>query len=1338
MQQATFKVKQPTSVEFTRWCGRRTMLTNTKRDPSVATSQVVSWLSCLERHGAGHFLLVRHAHWHWVQATPTWRTSTSLFLRISSSGRTPCSTLAIIWLQFQKLTTWMAFHCGWSLGDYNGSDNHQPKPHVFDLWCASAVSCPFMRNYNHCRDFRLINGSPTTDDSFTSTVEEELPQPETAILVADHDALNDLLIECQKMALDQINVVTYGLLTVDQGMRTTTAAAAVDALQAAITVLWADYFENGRIGHLHLIIPQELLVANTIQFLIEFESVHVPLPQWDVPVLVKTTTWRNGAVNAQVSYHTPGITGFEFLVQAQLRETYHPWTSTECNVHLEKRITHLPERLPLQKGSLLEIFVYNDDEPQDSSGLSQVECKPNPTIVAEHDDYLPYRHVTPQGQEIVGWRIAAPNWIDNPLVRTAAAAGATQRDDDGNLQTLFRTWLATGPVRLGPRDLIVNTQLLFELPRFLRRLWRDTFAAGDSLTYTVVRPQPAAGPDGLRPVHLLLEKNRPDGSPLVPVLFSIREIDRNGPSTLVRWYPLLLRSPLTTSQVLQNCPLPCQVHHLLVPQVGRTRRWLGPDHQRDLTPGLFLPIWWDLRLTPTPVAPYEQVEDTTSLVQIVMPSDNDNEATSLMQRPLQTDSETPEPSAITAHVWRMSSHHQVVQLQLQPSTTFSEQLQHMAVVPHGETITTIHEVMEPPRDLQETAEVTLLLELPRDELRRASPDDSLILVDLQIVDRGYLSPGTKIRKVLWSRSRMTRQAMLHLLSAADFCGDASSDCILWKNKQYWPADDGAVRQIAPGDYVRLLVRGHESLTIPDIQHCLQAQEQADASRYIFRSSPPDEEVIGEESEQDPSGSDDPPVSRRSRTRSPSLLQLSLSTTKTVTACSDEQSHDQMTHVSDRWCSDGLQSSSTEQASDNSSHISLDFHEVIVEFEWFDAHFCLPCFDVPESFPFLPSGHAWLQLPWWAPHHGAQCMYAYLDGSADRGPKGPAGSGVALFIFSDDQWYFAGAHSAELEAGVGSYNAEAYAAVIALKAVHDTCKLVATVQTTPPEVHLIYDSLTVGQQMLGHWASRSNTPICQLLRGIATLTTTRFGIELQGWHTRGHRGDVGNEIADVLAGQAAKGFALSDFTHFFQYTGTTSFLKATDWMWVLFRPDWTDRWKEHTVQLPAGPTTSPGLSVFPEALREGASCDERFALVEIRLATANVLTMRHGKDDENEGIAGPTRQEVILRQLYDAGVQLFALQETRLRSKLQPVDSRFHLYTSKATPQGHFGIMVGISKTWTLPCGDQESHRFDNNFVTVIDAEPRHLILRLKTPTLKFIIVAGHAPHTGATAGLMLR
>jgi len=35
---------------------------------------------------------------------------------------------------------------------------------------------------------------------------------------------------------------------------------------------------------------------------------------------------------------------------------------------------------------------------------------------------------------------------------------------------------------------------------------------------------------------------------------------------------------------------------MLIPQPGRIRRWLQQDQGRPIFPGLFLPIWWDLRL----------------------------------------------------------------------------------------------------------------------------------------------------------------------------------------------------------------------------------------------------------------------------------------------------------------------------------------------------------------------------------------------------------------------------------------------------------------------------------------------------------------------------------------------------------------------------------------------------------------------------------------------------------------------------------------------------------------------------------------------------------------------
>ena len=83
-------------------------------------------------------------------------------------------------------------------------------------------------------------------------------------------------------------------------------------------------------------------------------------------------------------------------------------------------------------------------------------------------------------------------------------------------------------------------------------------------------------------------------------------------SDVVHWLPTLLPHPFTTADVLRVGQTPCELHQLLVPLAGRVRRWMNPYHQRDALPGLFLPVWWDLRLRPIQPLPYG---DEQSLLQ---------------------------------------------------------------------------------------------------------------------------------------------------------------------------------------------------------------------------------------------------------------------------------------------------------------------------------------------------------------------------------------------------------------------------------------------------------------------------------------------------------------------------------------------------------------------------------------------------------------------------------------------------------------------------------------------------------------------------------------------------
>ena len=61
------------------------------------------------------------------------------------------------------------------------------------------------------------------------------------------------------------------------------------------------------------------------------------------------------------------------------------------------------------------------------------------------------------------------------------------------------------------------------------------------------------------------------------------------------------------------------------------------------------------------------------------------------------------------------------------------------------------------------------------------------------------------------------------------------------------------------------------------------------------------------------------------------------------------------------------------------------------------------------------------------------------------------------------------------------------------------------------------------------------------------------------------------------------------------------------------------------------------------------------------------------------MVGPARQDCLLRQMEEAHVHIFGFQETRLRRISNAHDERFWLFRSAATPHGHYGILIGLSR-----------------------------------------------------------
>ena len=82
--------------------------------------------------------------------------------------------------------------------------------------------------------------------------------------------------------------------------------------------------------------------------------------------------------------------------------------------------------------------------------------------------------------------------------------------------------------------------------------------------------------------------------------------------------------------------------------------------------------------------------------------------------------------------------------------------------------------------------------------------------------------------------------------------------------------------------------------------------------------------------------------------------------------------------------------------DRDQHISVELSPAILAFEWFDAHFLLPAYILPEPVIIPVVSTAWLQLPLWEPQMGGQNIWVYFDGSFQP-VTGKAGIGIAIYV-----------------------------------------------------------------------------------------------------------------------------------------------------------------------------------------------------------------------------------------------------------------------------------------------------------------------------------------------------
>ena len=379
---------------------------------------------------------------------------------------------------------------------------------------------------------------------------------------------------------------------------------------------------------------------------------------------------------------------------------------------------------------------------------------------------------------------------------------------------------------------------------------------------------------------------------------------------------------------------------MLIPQPGRLRRWLQRDQGRPVFPGLFLPIWWDLRLQ-QPQGPVYGRDDQI---------DNDDD-TAFLQYPLymgRIGYQTFVPDDIvslmqqqrTINIRLLGINHRFAFAQVNLEEPLAQQLRANWPLPRhrASDLLAVHYVPFPPNTIGSADEQLYLIELNDDRFTQVNTDDVLVLFSLISFTAPDAVRTQKIR-VLWSPKRVTRELILTFLRLRWFCEQPETLCLLYLNNIHWPAGDAAIRSLVSGDHVRVQFRS-EQIHWTDLEY----SEDVECSRRIFASRPqtfrpqPDDPLSEDQAGDSPSTArsrstggdwDDLEYGEDDEEESTSLLQLSAHFGHAEPASQpDMRNLSGLPHVVDRWCASHVEFSMPDCLAERQAPRRLSLNDMI--------------------------------------------------------------------------------------------------------------------------------------------------------------------------------------------------------------------------------------------------------------------------------------------------------------------------------------------------------------------------------------------------------------------------
>ena len=399
---------------------------------------------------------------------------------------------------------------------------------------------------------------------------------------------------------------------------------------------------------------------------------------------------------------------------------------------------------------------------------------------------------------------------------------------------------------------------------------------------------------------------------------------------------------------------------------------------------------------------------------------------------------------------------------------------------------------------------------------------------------------------------------------------------------------------------------------------------------------------------------------------------------------------------------------------------VSFKKVRVLLEWLDRHMTLPDYET-TGIPWKEETKPWIELPIFAGNFADEYHF-YTDRSKTNGVSASA---VVLFCKWQGNWYYGG-HVKNTNKGLPtSFTAELKALAIAFKWTWDICK----VQGLPMhsvKFHYHYDAQAAGRVAFGTQNCIGHDALCYVVRGLFCFVREVFQCSMEGHYVPGHTQDPGNEAADSVANLAATTLEASNT--FWNAMLDIADYKLFAWLWFLQRSDVQPYFDDDVFSVPKP------VAVFDEKVakslrplvREGSGVPQDFVL---NLLTLNTLSV-NGKNEGMNFDMGPTKLDALCYQMHGMGVQIFALQETRIKHKL----GQHELYTFlqvEADKKGHGGLLLAISTQLAYTTRQDGSEVFFKDAdLRLLSKTSTYLIAKLTTDFGPFVVACVHTPHSG--------